>query len=195
MLEAHSAVCHAVKRQDLSAVVCAFATWKPRITVSLENRYADPLRQPWLEKPACTTGVRWASSRVRRFGLVGAPCRPLPGPLPDRPDSSAYAAVSARWAPRCSVGLLRRAWNRELRSRLRPKCSLRRLSVSHAGWYAWYETGKNSGSSISILRSRATLAGSGRAFLALAIILLFAGLRREWSLLRRTIWLQALPCT
>ena len=36
----------------------------------------------------------------------------------------------------------------------------------------------------------ATLAkGPVAPFLALAIILLFAGLRREWSVLRRTIWI------
>src|SRR6202000_950291 len=43
---------------------------------------------------------------------------------------------------------------------------------------------------LSFLGAAATLAkGPVAPFLALAIILLFAGLRREWSLLRRTIWI------
>src|SRR6202789_959926 len=59
------------------------------------------------------------------------------------------------------------------------------------GWYAWYETGKKFWLfDLYFFGAAATLAkGPVAPFLALAIILLFAGLRREWSLLRRTIWI------
>jgi 4-amino-4-deoxy-L-arabinose transferase-like glycosyltransferase len=58
------------------------------------------------------------------------------------------------------------------------------------GWYAWYETGKKFWLfDLYFFGAAATLAkGPVAPFLALAIILLFTGLRREWSLLRRTIW-------
>jgi len=58
------------------------------------------------------------------------------------------------------------------------------------GWYAWYETGKKFWLfDLYFFGAAATLAkGPVAPFLALCIILLFAGLRREWSLLRRTIW-------
>jgi 4-amino-4-deoxy-L-arabinose transferase-like glycosyltransferase len=59
------------------------------------------------------------------------------------------------------------------------------------GWYAWYETGKKFWLfDLYFFGAAATLAkGPVAPFLALAIILLFAGLRREWSILRRTIWI------
>ena len=59
------------------------------------------------------------------------------------------------------------------------------------GWYAWYETGKKFWLfDLYFFGAAATLAkGPVAPFLALAIILLFAGLRREWSVLRRTIWI------
>jgi 4-amino-4-deoxy-L-arabinose transferase-like glycosyltransferase len=63
--------------------------------------------------------------------------------------------------------------------------------IGMLGWYAWYETGKKFWLfDLYFFGAAATLAkGPIAPFLALAIILLFAGLRREWSLLRRTIWL------
>ena len=63
--------------------------------------------------------------------------------------------------------------------------------IGMLGWYAWYETGKKFWLfDLYFFGAAATLAkGPVAPFLALAIILLFAGLRREWSLLRRTIWL------
>ncbi len=62
--------------------------------------------------------------------------------------------------------------------------------IGMLGWYAWYETGKKFWLfDLYFFGAAATLAkGPVAPFLALAIILLFAGLRREWSLLRRTIW-------
>ena len=63
--------------------------------------------------------------------------------------------------------------------------------IGMLGWYAWYETGKKFWLfDLYFFGAAATLAkGPVAPFLALAIILLFAGLRREWSVLRRTIWL------
>jgi hypothetical protein len=59
------------------------------------------------------------------------------------------------------------------------------------GWYAWYETGKKFWLfDLYFFGAVATLAkGPVAPFLALFIILLFVGLRREWTALRRTIWL------
>jgi 4-amino-4-deoxy-L-arabinose transferase-like glycosyltransferase len=65
------------------------------------------------------------------------------------------------------------------------------FAIGMLGWYAWYETGKKFWLfDLYFFGAAATLAkGPVAPFLALAIILLFAGLRREWSVLRRTIWL------
>jgi 4-amino-4-deoxy-L-arabinose transferase-like glycosyltransferase len=59
------------------------------------------------------------------------------------------------------------------------------------GWYAWYETGKKFWLfDLYFFNAAATLAkGPVAPFMALGIIMLFLGLRREWSALRRTIWI------
>jgi 4-amino-4-deoxy-L-arabinose transferase-like glycosyltransferase len=59
------------------------------------------------------------------------------------------------------------------------------------GWYAWYETGKKFWLfDLYFFGAAATLAkGPVAPIMALAIIALFLGLRREWSALRRTIWI------
>ena len=63
--------------------------------------------------------------------------------------------------------------------------------IGMLGWYAWYETGKKFWLvDLYFFGAAATLAkGPVAPFLALCIILLFLGLRREWSALRRTIWI------
>jgi 4-amino-4-deoxy-L-arabinose transferase-like glycosyltransferase len=63
--------------------------------------------------------------------------------------------------------------------------------IGMLGWYAWYETGKKYWLfDLYFFGAAATLAkGPVAPFLALSIILLFLGLRREWSALRRTIWI------
>ncbi|MCL2659227.1 MAG: glycosyltransferase family 39 protein [Acidobacteriaceae bacterium] len=62
------------------------------------------------------------------------------------------------------------------------------------GWYAWYETDRKFWLiDIYFFVGAATLAkGPVAPFLALCILILFAGLRREWSLLRRSIWIPGL---
>lgn len=63
--------------------------------------------------------------------------------------------------------------------------------VGMLGWYAWYETGKKFWLfDLYFFGAFATLAkGPVAPFMALAIIIAFLGLRKEWSALRRTIWL------
>jgi len=62
--------------------------------------------------------------------------------------------------------------------------------IGMLGWYAWYETGKKFWLfDLYFFVGVATLAkGPVAPFMALVIILSFAALRREWSLLRRTVW-------
>ena len=66
--------------------------------------------------------------------------------------------------------------------------------IGMLGWYAWYETGKKFWLfDLYFFGAAATLAkGPVAPFLALLIIFLFTALRREWTLLRRTIWLPGL---
>ncbi len=63
--------------------------------------------------------------------------------------------------------------------------------IGMLGWYAWYETGKKFWLfDLYFFGAAATLAkGPVAPFMALFIICLFLGLRREWSALRRTIWI------
>ncbi len=63
--------------------------------------------------------------------------------------------------------------------------------IGMLGWYAWYETDRKFWLfDLYFFNGAATLAkGPVAPFLALAIILAFAALRREWSVLRRTIWI------
>ena len=65
------------------------------------------------------------------------------------------------------------------------------LCIGMLGWYAWYETGlKFWLFDLYFFGAAATLAkGPVAPFLAFSIILLFLGLRRDWSALRRTIWI------
>jgi 4-amino-4-deoxy-L-arabinose transferase-like glycosyltransferase len=63
--------------------------------------------------------------------------------------------------------------------------------IGMLGWYAWYETGKKFWLfDLYFFGAAATLAkGPVAPFLGLSIIFLFLGLRREWSAIRRTIWI------
>ncbi|WP_174240727.1 glycosyltransferase family 39 protein [Granulicella sp. S156] len=62
--------------------------------------------------------------------------------------------------------------------------------IGMLGWYGWYETGKKFWLfDLYFFGAAATLAkGPIAPFMMLGILLLFCGLRREWSALRRTIW-------
>jgi len=63
--------------------------------------------------------------------------------------------------------------------------------IGMLGWYAWYETeSKFWLFDLYFFVGAATLAkGPIAPFMAFAIILSFAALRREWSILRRSIWI------
>jgi 4-amino-4-deoxy-L-arabinose transferase-like glycosyltransferase len=63
--------------------------------------------------------------------------------------------------------------------------------IGMLGWYAWYETGKKFWLfDLYFFVGVATLAkGPVAPAMAGCIILSFAALRREWSLLRRTVWI------
>jgi 4-amino-4-deoxy-L-arabinose transferase-like glycosyltransferase len=64
------------------------------------------------------------------------------------------------------------------------------LSIGLLGWYAWYETDSKFWLyDIYFFTGLATLAkGPVAPFLAMCIIVAFAFLRNEWSLLRRSLW-------
>lgn len=68
------------------------------------------------------------------------------------------------------------------------------LSIGLLGWYAWYETGKKFWLfDLYFFGAAATLAkGPIAIFLMLGTILLFLGMRREWSAIRRSFWLPGL---
>jgi 4-amino-4-deoxy-L-arabinose transferase-like glycosyltransferase len=62
--------------------------------------------------------------------------------------------------------------------------------IGMLGWYAWYETDRKFWLfDLYFFVGAATLAkGPVAPFLALVILFVFAALRREWAILRRTIW-------
>ncbi|HEY0785869.1 MAG TPA: glycosyltransferase family 39 protein [Acidobacteriaceae bacterium] len=64
------------------------------------------------------------------------------------------------------------------------------LGIGMLGWYAWYETDSKFWLfDLYFFVGAATLAkGPVAPFLAILIILVFAALRREWTLLRRSFW-------
>jgi 4-amino-4-deoxy-L-arabinose transferase-like glycosyltransferase len=68
------------------------------------------------------------------------------------------------------------------------------LSMGLLGWYAWYETGKKFWLfDLYFFGAAATLAkGPVAIFLMLGTIVLFLGFRREWSAIRRTVWIPGL---
>jgi 4-amino-4-deoxy-L-arabinose transferase-like glycosyltransferase len=63
--------------------------------------------------------------------------------------------------------------------------------IGMLGWYAWYETDSKFWLfDLYFFVGAATLAkGPVAPFMALAILVAFAALRREWSILRRSVWI------
>jgi 4-amino-4-deoxy-L-arabinose transferase-like glycosyltransferase len=192
MLTAHSEGCHAVEAkmvprslriEDIrNSVHCSAAG---TVTPILYGK-------PWLEKPAL---YYWrAMSFFKEFGVSDWSAR--------LPSSSATLALVVlvflhmrRFRPgghldaalitASCVAIVAFARGASTDMQLAaPFC------IGMLGWYAWYETGKKFWLfDLYFFGAAATLAkGPVAPFLALSIILLFAGLRREWSLIRRTIW-------
>jgi len=148
--------------------------------------------QPWLEKPAL---YYWrAMGFFREFGVSDWSAR-----LPSTSGAAFLIAMiflhMRRFRPgghldaaliTCScVGILSFSRGASTDMQLAaPFC------IGMLGWYAWYETGKKFWLfDLYFFGAAATLAkGPVAPFLALCIIFFFVALRREWTLLRRTIW-------
>jgi 4-amino-4-deoxy-L-arabinose transferase-like glycosyltransferase len=192
MLVAHSLACHEVNANMLP---------KSLRVEDLRHSYhcilggtVTPILygQPWLEKPAL---YYWrAMSFFKEFGVSDWSAR-----LPS--TSATFALIiliflhMRRFRPgghldaalitASCVGIVSFARGASTDMQLAaPFC------IGMLGWYAWYETGKKFWLfDLYFFGAIATLAkGPVAPFLALSIILLFVGLRREWAALRRTIW-------
>ena len=192
MLAAHSEACHEVH---------AKITPRSLKAVDLQNSLhclmggtVTPILygQPWLEKPAL---YYWrAMSFFKEFGVSDWSAR-----LPST-SGALFLIVLAflhlrRFRPgghldaalimASCVGIVSFSRGASTDMQLAaPFC------IGMLGWYAWYETGKKFWLfDLYFFGAAATLAkGPVAPFLALSIIVLFVGLRREWSVLRRTIW-------
>ncbi len=196
MLEAHSQACH-----EAGAKVVPRSLRAADLAASyhcLVGGTVTPILygQPWLEKPAL---YYWrAMGFFKEFGVSDWSAR-----LPS--SSGAFALIvliflhMRRFRPgghldaalitTSAVAIVSFARGASTDMQLAaPFC------IGMLGWYAWYETGKKFWLfDLYFFGAAATLAkGPVAPFLALTIILIFAGLRREWSLLHRTIWIPGL---
>jgi 4-amino-4-deoxy-L-arabinose transferase-like glycosyltransferase len=192
MLEAHSQVCH---RYDAKVVPRSLRLKDIQNSLRcLDGGTVTPILygHPWLEKPAL---YYWrAMSFFKEFGVSDWTAR-LPSSSATflliamiflhmrrfRPGGQLDAALITASCV-AIIGFARGAsTDMQLAA---PFC------VGMLGWYAWYETGlKFWLFDLYFFGAAATLAkGPVAPFLAFGIILLFLGLRREWAVLRRTIW-------
>lgn len=192
MLEAHTETC-----QELHAGIVPHSLRLKDIANSLrclDGGTVTPILygHPWLEKPAL---YYWrAMSSFREFGVSDWAAR-----LPSA--SGAFLLIAMiflhmrRFRPggqldaalitASSVAIIGFARGASTDMQMAAP-----LCIGMLGWYAWYETRKKFWLfDLYFFGAAATLAkGPIAPFLALCIILLFLGLRREWSALRRTIW-------
>jgi 4-amino-4-deoxy-L-arabinose transferase-like glycosyltransferase len=192
MLTAHSDACHTVNAKMIPRSLRAEDLRNSFHCISAGTVTPILYGKPWLEKPAL---YYWrAMSFFKEFGVSDWTAR--------LPSSSATLALVVlvflhmrRFRPGghldaalitvSCVAIVSFARGASTDMQLAaPFC------IGMLGWYAWYETGKKFWLfDLYFFGAAATLAkGPIAPFLALSIILLFAGLRREWSLLRRTIW-------
>lgn len=192
MLETHSEKCHEVNAKMVPRSLrpkdvrnSAHCVYGGTVTPILYGH-------PWLEKPAL---YYWrAMSSFKEFGVSDWAAR-----LPSA--SGAFLLIAMiflhmrRFRPggqldaalitASSVAIIGFARGASTDMQLAaPFC------IGMLGWYAWYETGlKFWLFDLYFFGAAATLAkGPVAPFLALSIILLFLGLRRDWTALRRTIW-------
>ncbi|MDP9040178.1 MAG: glycosyltransferase family 39 protein [Acidobacteriota bacterium] len=196
MLNAHSEVC-----QELHTSMVPSSLSPHAVTNALrcvEGGTVTPILygHPWLEKPAL---YYWrAMSFFKEFGVSDWSAR-----LPS--SSGAFVLIvliflhMRRFRPggqldaalitASSVAIIGFARGASTDMQLAaPFC------IGMLGWYAWYETGKKFWLfDLYFFGAAATLAkGPVAPFMALGIICLFLGLRREWSVLRRTVWIPGL---
>ncbi len=193
MLQAHSAACHAANAKvfprslRLTDLEASFHC--------LEGGTVTPILygEPWLEKPAL---YYWrAMSFFKEFGVSDWSAR-LPSSSGAfflivliflhmrrfRPGGHLDAALIT--ASCLGIAAFARGASTDMQLAA-PFC------IGMLGWYAWYETGKKFWLfDLYFFGAAATLAkGPVAPFLALVIIFLFLGLRKEWAALRRTIWI------
>ncbi|MDE1155572.1 MAG: glycosyltransferase family 39 protein [Acidobacteriaceae bacterium] len=192
MLEAHSADCHLVH-----ARMIPYSLRPSKLKASyvcLVGGTITPILygKPWLEKPALyywramsffkEFGVSdWSSRLPSATGAAGLILLAFLHLRRFRPGGHLDAALIMTSAVAMVAFARGASTDMQLAA---PFC------VGMLGWYAWYETGKKFWLfDLYFFGAIATLAkGPVAPFLALAIICLFLGLRREWSALRRTIW-------
>ncbi len=193
MLEAHSQACHEVNAKMVPRSLRLEDLRRSYHCIAGGTVTPILYGQPWLEKPAL---YYWrAMSFFKEFGVSDWSAR--------LPSSSATFALiiliflhMRRFRPgghldaalitASCVGIVSFARGASTDMQLAaPFC------IGMLGWYAWYETGKKFWLfDLYFFGAVATLAkGPIAPFLALFIILLFVGLRREWAALRRTIWI------
>src|SRR5580704_1305194 len=196
MLNAHSEVCHELHTKMTPSSL------RPQAVVNalrcIEGGTITPILygHPWLEKPAL---YYWrAMGFFKEFGVSDWSAR-LPSATGAylliimiflhmrrfRPGGQLDAALITASCV-AIVGFARGAsTDMQLAA---PFC------IGMLGWYAWYETGKKFWLfDLYFFGAAATLAkGPVAPFLALSIILVFLGLRKEWSALRRTVWIPGL---
>jgi 4-amino-4-deoxy-L-arabinose transferase-like glycosyltransferase len=192
MLEAHSDACHAAQAK----------VWPRSLHVAdlraslhcLAGGTVTPILygQPWLEKPAL---YYWrAMSFFKEFGVSDWSAR-LPSSSGAfflivlvflhmrrfRPGGHLDAALIT--ASCLGIAAFARGASTDMQLAA-PFC------IGMLGWYAWYETGKKFWLfDLYFFGAAATLAkGPVAPFLAIVIICLFLGLRKEWAVLRRTFW-------
>jgi len=192
MLGAHSDACH-----EVHARIVPHSLRIDDIAASLhclQGGSVTPLLygQPWLEKPAL---YYWrAMSFFKEFGVSDWSAR-LPSTSGAaflialvflhlrrfRPGGHLDAALIT--ASCLGIAAFARGASTDMQLAA-PFC------IGMLGWYAWYETGKKFWLfDLYFFGAAATLAkGPVAPFLALTIIVLFVGLRKEWTVLRRTIW-------
>jgi 4-amino-4-deoxy-L-arabinose transferase-like glycosyltransferase len=192
MLEAHAEACHAA-----NATVFPRSLHFKDLQASfhcLEGGTVTPILygKPWLEKPAL---YYWrAMSFFKEFGVSDWSAR-LPSSSGAfflivlvflhlrrfRPGGHLDAALMT--ASCLGIASFARGASTDMQLAA-PFC------MGMLGWYAWYETGKKFWLfDLYFFGAAATLAkGPVAPFLALIIIALFLGLRKEWAALRRTIW-------
>ena len=192
MLAAHSQACHEVNAKMVPRSLRLDDLQRSYHCIAGGTVTPILYGQPWLEKPAL---YYWrAMSFFKEFGVSDWSAR--------LPSSSATFALiiliflhMRRFRPgghldaalitASCVGIVSFARGASTDMQLAaPFC------IGMLGWYAWYETGKKFWLfDLYFFGAVATLAkGPVAPFLALFIILLFVGLRREWAALRRTIW-------
>ncbi len=193
MLAAHSQACHEVNAKMVPHSLRLDDLRRSYHCIAGGTVTPILYGQPWLEKPAL---YYWrAMSFFKEFGVSDWSAR--------LPSSSATFALiiliflhMRRFRPgghldaalitASCVGIVSFARGASTDMQLAaPFC------IGMLGWYAWYETGKKFWLfDLYFFGAVATLAkGPVAPFLALFIILLFVGLRREWAALRRTIWI------